>query len=147
MKKNTLNIAITVLTFIWVGLVLGISFMEAPLKFTAPNITRELGLGIGKIVFTTLNRIELVIALTILASLISGKYSRRINISYSIPMVILALQSLWLLPVLDNRIDLILAGEQLPASHHHLTYIVCEVVLILSLGFAGISFMKKEVLS
>ncbi|MCA1625352.1 MAG: hypothetical protein LC778_16450 [Acidobacteria bacterium] len=33
--------------FIWFGLIGGISFMEAPLKFQAPNITIPLGLGMG----------------------------------------------------------------------------------------------------
>lgn len=39
-----------------------ISFVEAPLKFRAPNITLALGLGIGKLVFQMLNRIEIVFA-------------------------------------------------------------------------------------
>jgi hypothetical protein len=38
--------------FVWFGFVCAISFMEAPLKFQAPNITVELGLGIGRIVFS-----------------------------------------------------------------------------------------------
>ncbi|WP_237562181.1 hypothetical protein [Glutamicibacter soli] len=33
------------------GLVTGISFIEAPLKFTAPEITIPLGSGIGRLVF------------------------------------------------------------------------------------------------
>ena len=47
---------------VWLGFVLGISFLEAPLKFRAPGITRELGLGIGKLVFGALNKVELVLA-------------------------------------------------------------------------------------
>jgi hypothetical protein len=38
--------------FIWLGMVLAISFMETPLKFRAPRITLQLGLGIGRLVFT-----------------------------------------------------------------------------------------------
>ena len=33
--------------FTWLGLVAGISLIEAPLKFRAPGITLALGLGIG----------------------------------------------------------------------------------------------------
>ena len=36
---------------IWLGLIIGISFIEAPLKFTAPGIMIPLGLGIGRRVF------------------------------------------------------------------------------------------------
>jgi hypothetical protein len=37
--------------FLWLGMVLAISFLEAPLKFRAPGITLALGLGIGRLVF------------------------------------------------------------------------------------------------
>jgi len=33
------------LTFVWVGLLVGISFMEAPLKFHAHGITTMLAMG------------------------------------------------------------------------------------------------------
>ena len=32
--------------FVWLGMVLAISFLEAPLKFRAPGVTIALGLGI-----------------------------------------------------------------------------------------------------
>ena len=39
------------LTFVWLGLVLAISFLEAPLKFRAPGVTLQIGVGIGRLVF------------------------------------------------------------------------------------------------
>ncbi|WP_373865557.1 MULTISPECIES: hypothetical protein [Pseudonocardia] len=48
-------------TWVWVGMVLAISFIEAPLKFRAPGITTVLGLGIGRLVFRALNIAELVL--------------------------------------------------------------------------------------
>jgi hypothetical protein len=41
--------------FVWLGMVLAISFLEAPLKFRAPDVTLRIGLGIGRIVFRALN--------------------------------------------------------------------------------------------
>lgn len=41
---------------LWLGLVIGISFIEAPLKFTALGITIPLGLGIGRLVFAIEHR-------------------------------------------------------------------------------------------
>jgi len=38
-------------TFVWLGMVLAISFLEAPLKFRAPGVTLQIGLGIGRVVF------------------------------------------------------------------------------------------------
>ena len=42
-------------TFVWLGMVLAISFLEAPLKFRAPHVTLPIGLGIGRLVFRALN--------------------------------------------------------------------------------------------
>jgi hypothetical protein len=55
-------------TFIWIGFVCAISFMEAWLKFTAPGITIPLGLGIGRVVFHALNKVEWVLCAIIVAN-------------------------------------------------------------------------------
>ena len=34
--------------FVWLGMVLATSFMEAPLKFRAPGVTLQVGLAIGR---------------------------------------------------------------------------------------------------
>ena len=66
MWSKTLKIAVP---FLWFGIVLAISFMEAPLKFQAPGITIPLGLGIGQLVFFTLNKMEMVCAFLLLIAL------------------------------------------------------------------------------
>ena len=38
-------------TLIWLGMVLAISFLEAPLKFRAKGLELPVGLAIGRIVF------------------------------------------------------------------------------------------------
>jgi hypothetical protein len=55
-------VVMTAVCFVWLGAVLAISFLEAPLKFRAPGITRPLALGLGRLVFRALNRLELVLA-------------------------------------------------------------------------------------
>ena len=52
----------------WFGIVAAIA-AESWLKFQAPGITRELGLGIGKLIFTALNRTEIVLALLLAAAI------------------------------------------------------------------------------
>ena len=42
-------------TLIWLGMVLAISFLEAPLKFRAEGLELRVGLAIGRIVFRALN--------------------------------------------------------------------------------------------
>jgi len=57
--------------FVWFGLIGGISFLEAPLKFQAPNITIPLGLGIGRLIFFWLNKMEIKLAVLLLISFFS----------------------------------------------------------------------------
>ena len=52
-------------TLIWLGMVLAISFLEAPLKFRAEGLELPVGLAIGRIVFRALNIAEVVWAVVI----------------------------------------------------------------------------------
>jgi len=129
-------LAVLALTFTWLGMVLGISFLEAPLKFRAPGITKELGLGIGRLVFTALNRVELIIA-SALILIITVSQAWNNEILLSIPLGILTIQTVWLLPALKARINLILTGQDLPKSKHHIIFILLEVCKVLSLIIYG----------
>ena len=69
MARTTLALRL-MLPPLLVGMILAISFLEAPLKFQAPGITIPLGLGIGRLVFTALNiATGVVLAVLTLASL------------------------------------------------------------------------------
>ena len=148
MSKN--NQLITLLTIgTWIGMVAGISFLEAPLKFQAPGITLALGLGIGKLVFGILNKIEIVFAL-VLAVMYWGLYKHlnkwHLGTLLSI-FVIIAWQSLFLLPVLGHRTEMIIANQPLADSWHHMAYILAEVVKLMMLFFLFIQtfrYSQKE---
>ena len=142
MNKN-ITIAISALTFIWAGMICGISFLEAPLKFQAPGITLELGLGIGKLVFGALTKIEMSISLLIAAGLVILKPGRKTWIYYSIPFVTLIIDNAILMPILDARIDIITSGSTPPKSNAHWWYVALEVLKLLSLIAAGTIFMKN----
>jgi hypothetical protein len=42
-------------TYVWLGMILAISFLEAPLKFRARGVSIPIGLAIGRLVFRALN--------------------------------------------------------------------------------------------
>ncbi|MEM1358450.1 MAG: hypothetical protein AAGF89_09635 [Bacteroidota bacterium] len=141
MQNGMLRILPVIITFVWTGMVLGVSFLEAPLKFQAPDIT--LGLGIGRLVFGVLNKIEIVFAVTLAVSLVLGKVSWRANFSYPLVFLVLLLQTAWLLPVMDARAELILAGREVPSTYHHLLYIVLEVSKVLLLLAGGVTWLRR----
>ncbi len=135
-----------VVPFVWLGLVAGLSFLEAPLKFTAPGITLELGLGIGRLVFFWLNKIELALAAVFFVSLfLAMPKSGLVKASAAALLVILLLQTLWLLPALDERAVAVISGTSAPGSSAHIVYIVLEVVKIILLPVIGGTVAKRYV--
>ena len=58
------------LFFVWAGMVLGISFLETPVKFTAPSVTLPIGLDVGRHVFGMFNKVELAFVLIMVAILL-----------------------------------------------------------------------------
>lgn len=122
---------------IWIGMLIGISFVEAPLKFRAPNITLVLGLGIGKLVFSALNKFEIVFSIFMAVWLVKEYKSLETAtlISLSIPILLVALQSIWLIPILENRADSIIQGMSVPDTNHHLYYVTFEASKLIFLFF------------
>lgn len=132
--------------FIWFGAVCAISFMEAPLKFTAPNITLPLGLEIGHIVFHALNKVEIVLCILMLITLFFAKSKGKISyILYGIIALILILQTFWLFPLLDERTMQVIKGTAKPYSNLHIFYIVFDSIKILLLFALGIVLTKQNI--
>ena len=78
-------------TFLWIGFVCAISFMEAWLKFRAPGITVPLGLGIGRLVFNALNKVELVFAIVVLINVFwqTSDILKWQNLAFAVPIALL----------------------------------------------------------
>lgn len=131
--------------FIWFGAVGAISFMEAPLKFTAPNITLALGLGIGRIIFQTLNKIEIVFALLLIFSFLMARPKGKSWLYFfGIAAVLLFLETVWLLPLLDARATQVINGTAEPFSHTHFIYIAFDAVKFISLFILGTILTKQH---
>src|SRR3954468_6993008 len=97
-------------TFTWFGMVVAISFVEAPLKFRAPGITVPLGLGIGRLVFRALNLLEALAAVVLAITLFQGHPTTGAWIAGCVVWVCLVTQVAGLRPVLDRRAVAIIAG-------------------------------------
>jgi hypothetical protein len=129
--------------FLWLGMVLAISFLEAPLKFRAPNVTLAIGLGIGRLVFRALNTVEVVFAAVILATAIANRPTAGVMAAIAVACVVLALQIVVVRPQLTRRSDQVLAGLDAPRSRGHYVYIGLEAIKVLALAAAGILLLSK----
>lgn len=127
-------------TFLWIGFVCAISFLEAWLKFQAPGVTLAIGLGIGRLVFGLLNKVEWVMAIAIFASLLfpKGFVMRRKNILFLIPVLLLLSQTFWMLPLLDERALLVIQNENVGSSNLHFYYVGAEIIKVGCLMIFGI---------
>lgn len=127
-------------TFTWLGMVLAISFVEAPVKFRAPGVTLQIGLGIGRLVFRVLNSIELFLAAAVLIAMIAGTPPDRVPVlAATVAIATLLVQLVAVRPQLTKRSDAVLRGASVPRSHAHYAYIALELVKVAALALAGIS--------
>ncbi|WP_345748228.1 hypothetical protein [Streptomyces sp. ODS28] len=125
--------------FSWFGMVAAISFLEAPLKFGAPGVTLEIGVGIGRRVFRALNAVEVLLAAVTAVAVVAGGTSAGVAVPAAAVLVLLAVQLLAVRPVLNRRSDRLLAGEEHPRSRVHFVYIALELLKIAGLVVLGVA--------
>jgi hypothetical protein len=131
--------------FIWLGMVLAISFLEAPLKFRAPGVTVQLGLGIGRLVFRALNTCEAVLAAVVVIVLVIGRPSTGVIAAALVAIGALLIQVGLVRPALTRRSDAVLADAsqaETGRSHAHYVYVVFEVVKVVALLVGGVLLLN-----
>ena len=119
----------------WLGLVVAISFLEAPIKFRAPGVTIPIGLGIGRLVFRALNVAEVAVLVVLWVATAAADTSPS-TLGWTLLAaltVVLTIQVAGVRPPLSRRSDRILAGEELPRSRAHYVYVALEAVKVVLL--------------
>lgn len=121
--------------YLWIGFVGAISFMEAWIKFRAPGVNLQIGLGIGRLVFNALNKVEWIFAVAIIAGIFLSEKSFKDSDTFLfyVPLIILLAQSFWLLPALDQRIEMRTRDVDMPSSPLHLYYVIAEIIKVMFL--------------
>jgi len=128
-------------TLIWLGMVLAISFLEAPLKFRAKGLELPVGLAIGRIVFRALNIAEVVWAVVIAVCLSVIGPSGPVLVLAAVTAVLLAVQLLVVRPRLNRRSARVLAGQDAPRSRAHHAYIGLEALKLAALVALGATLL------
>lgn len=134
--------AVVATTFVWLGMVLAISFLETPLKFRAPDVTLRIGLGIGRLVFRALNAVETVLALVVVLLVVFATLPGGVVAATVAAAILLAAQVAVVRPALSRRTARVLAGEDGPRSRAHLAYVGLEslkVLALIALGAAALA--------
>jgi hypothetical protein len=134
--------AATAATFVWLGMVLAISFLETPLKLRAPGVDLRTGLAIGRLVFRALNTAEIVLAAAVLTCLFTAATASAISAAVA-GTAILLVQMFAVRPRLTQRSNRILAGAYAPRSNGHHVYIALEVGKVIALLTTGILLLSS----
>lgn len=128
-------------SFTWFGMTAGVSMLATPMKFTAPTLTRPVALDVGRVVFGALNKAELVaLILLLIVVRLSGDARRYWAIAALLALIVLT-QSVWLLPELAERAQMVVNGVEPPPSIAHGLYSTLELLklgLLLYLGFSSL---------
>ena len=119
-------------------MVLAISFIEAPLKFRAPGVTMQIGLGIGRLVFRALNGVELLLVIVLAVAFVVAPPGVGAAVAAAVAAVALLAQVLLVRPQLTRRSNAVLAGDDGPRSRAHWAYIGFELVKVAALLIAGV---------
>ena len=141
-----------VITLLWLGFVCAISFLEAPIKFQAPGVTKAQALSIGRLVFNALNRVEWVCAALswIIVLRLKIVRTRGSLILLAAVTAILAFQTWGLFPTLEERALEFVHGNTPPATWHHQAYIAAEIakaILLAVLASMQIQTFARAVIS
>ncbi|MBH0115264.1 hypothetical protein I6E52_00205 [Salinibacterium sp. NG253] len=142
MQRTSLTLRL-VIPAIWLGLITAISFVETPLKFQAPGITLELGLGIGRLVFFAMNTTALVLVAILTLAMIRPRASR---LQWGLLVglwVVLLTQILIIRPPLNARTDAVIAGVDTGGSLWHYFYIAADgTIFVLLIVFVVVTARK-----
>lgn len=137
-KRMTGATGLALVALVWLGMVLGVSFLATTAKFMAPTLSLDTALDVGRHTFRVFIHVELVFygaMLLLVAGCVRGWLTWIMAMALG---GIVAFEFIWLLPTLDNRVGVILAGGAPVASDLHEVYIVLEVIKATLLCITGV---------
>lgn len=128
---------------LWLGLLIGVSFLATPVKFQAPSLDLPTALDVGRVTFALFSRVEWGLWVLLAGAALAARARIGGWTLVGALAVILAVQTLWLLPVLDARIGRIIAAEAPPPSAHHLFYVIAEGLKALVLALLAAAAFRS----
>jgi len=136
-------VAILIVAAIWLGMLLGVSFLATPVKFLAPSLSLPVALDVGRHTFAIFSKVEWLLSAALLVVVLAGDRAWACVSAMIAAALIVVTEAIWLLPLLDQRVGLIIAGEVPEPSHLHNLYIVFELAKLLALSLVVLFAARK----
>ncbi len=130
-----------ILTAVWAGAIIGVSFIATPVKFQAPSLTIPVGLEVGRYTFRLFARVELIFLIVLIITALLARPRRVTLVALAIVAAVVLFERYWLLPALDARVSQILAGGAISFSSSHWVYAALEAAkTALLIVVAGVEY-------
>lgn len=133
---------LVIVSLVWLGLVMGVSFIATPAKFLAPTLELPVALDVGRHTFGVFAIVEAVAAIALSGLALAFRRHLAVAIPAGVVVLVVVLEQVWLLPVLDARVETIIQGGMPEPSALHSVYVLLEglkVVLLIGLAWIALS--------
>jgi hypothetical protein len=125
----------------WLGMIVGVSFFSAPVKFLAPSLTKPVALEIGDLSFRYFNYIEWGLCFVLLILVVGFLRNKLTSVLVLSLVAVLAMDSFYLLPDLHEYVLAVSGETEIPnIALQHKLYVVGDFYKVLVL--IGILFVK-----
>ena len=128
--RSAARLVFLILTVLWAGAILGVSFIATPVKFQAPSLSMLVGLEVGRYTYRLFARLELCCLVGVIAAASLASARRITVVALALVSIQLLLERYWLLPELDRRVSQILAGGPVLFSNSHWVYAGFEALKV-----------------
>lgn len=119
---------------LWLGLLLGVSFLATIAKFSAPSLALPVALDVGRHTFAIFNKVEIVLAALVLLVVLTAARTKLAAIAALLAALFVAVESAWLLPLLDERTSIVIAGQQPPPASYHDIFVYLQFAKLAAVG-------------
>ena len=130
-----MSILIIIISSLWVGLIIGVSFIATPVKFKAKTLKLYSAVDVGRHTFLMFNKVELIVFIAMIIVMFLGTALAFLYMLTLVLFAILIAQKFWLLPELVVRAEAVINGNPKPKSIHHISYAIFELMKLLILLF------------
>jgi hypothetical protein len=142
-SRGVLDLIASALPFVWIGLVMGVSFIATPAKFQAENLDGALALAISMVTFLWLHVAEGIMAALMVLMLILTRARWVSWALLGVAVVSLVLQADWILPAFEARAGFIPILPTLDYHQLHSAFALSEGTKIIALIGLGTSLFLR----
>lgn len=130
---NATETLICAISLIWLGALIGVSFIATPAKFLIAELELTTAIKVGRVTFKVFHYFEYAM----LAAMVLALFIKPTTTSFVYWLVIVGivlLQQLWILPELAKDSNALFARVNNAAGSAHKKYIVIELIKLITLA-------------